>query len=47
MYLLGFAVGSHTAQLACASRRVSARSVGKLDANDVGWGAVRTVLGWK
>ena len=39
--------GSHTAQVACVERRLSARPVGKLDFDGVGWGAVRTMLSWK
>jgi IS30 family transposase len=39
--------GSHTAQLACASRREAARPIAKLDFNGVGWGTVRTMLDWK
>jgi IS30 family transposase len=39
--------GSHTAQLACASRRMAARPAGKLDFDGVGWGTVRTLLDWK
>jgi transposase, IS30 family len=39
--------GSHTAQVACMSRRVAARPAGKLDFNGVGWAAVRTMLDWK
>ena len=39
--------GSHTAQVACASRLVAARPAGKLDFDGVGWDAVRTLLDWK
>jgi len=39
--------GSRTAQLACTSRRIAARPVGKLDFSGVGWGVVRTLLDWK
>jgi transposase, IS30 family len=38
---------SHTAQVACVSRRVAGRPTGKLDFDSVGWGAVRTMLDWK
>ncbi len=39
--------GSHTAQAACHGRRVAARRPAKLDFAGVGWGTVRTMLGWK
>lgn len=39
--------GSHTAQLASASRRVAARPARKVDFDGVHWGAVRTLLDWK
>lgn len=45
--LAGLPYGSHTAQVACESRRVAARPMGKRDFNGVGWGAVRTMLDWK
>jgi IS30 family transposase len=39
--------GSHSAQLACASRRMAARRPGKLDFDGLGWSVVRTLLDWK
>jgi IS30 family transposase len=39
--------GSHTAQVACFSRRVAARPLAKLAFDGVGWGVVRTMLDWK
>lgn len=39
--------GSHTAQVACFSRRVAARRAAKLAFDGVGWGVVRTMLDWK
>lgn len=45
--LVALPYGSHTAQLACASRRAAARPAAKLDFGGVGWGAVRTMLAWK
>jgi len=36
--------GSHTAQVACFSRRVAARPAAKLAFHGVGWGVVRTLL---
>ena len=39
--------GSHTALVACASRRVAARPAGKLDFDSRGCGAARTLLDCK
>ncbi len=39
--------GSHTAQVACISRRVAARPASKLAFEGVGWAVVRTLLDWK
>jgi transposase, IS30 family len=39
--------GSHTAQVACTSRRVASRPAGKLDVDSVRWDVVRTLLDWK
>lgn len=39
--------GSHTAQVACLSRRVAARPDAKLRFDGPGWGVVRTMLNWK
>ncbi len=39
--------GSHTAQVACFSRRVAARPAAKLAFDGVGWAVVRTLLHWK
>jgi len=45
--LRAFPYASHTAQVACVSRRVAARPTAKLDFDGVGWGVVRTLLDWK